>query len=134
MDYGHSLQNIHVMSMQNVVLFYHYIYYELNIYIYIYIYISRPARKPPLWTRRKVSTRISFVWIFCFSNRYTAPVSPWDGMYRPGSVCADCAGWSRSIHDAEAILLVFSREGSYIHLFKKFTISKKPPRTYCYSR
>ena len=68
--------------------------------------MSRPSRKPTLWTQRKVSTRISLsmphtltrvdtfrlLWVFCFKNHYSIPASiPGDGMCRPGSVCADCA-------------------------------------------
>ena len=82
---------------------------------------SRPATKPALWTLRKVSTLISLsmprrlirtdsfrlMWIFCYRNHYSIPLSPWDGMSRPGSVCADSAGWSGSIHYADAIMLVF---------------------------
>ena len=34
-------------------------------------------------------------------------------MCRLWSACGDCAGWSGSIHYAAAILLVFSRDGSY---------------------
>ena len=41
-------------------------------------------------------------------------LSPWYGTCRPGSVCADCAVWSGSIHYAEAIMLVFSRDGSCV--------------------
>ena len=77
----------------------------------------------------KVSTRISLsmprkptrtdtfrlLWIFCFGNHKSIPVSPWNGMCRSGSVCADCAGWSGSIHYAEAILFGFSRDGSYVN-------------------
>ena len=85
-----------------------------------------PAKKTTtLWTLRKVSTRISIsmpreliriytfrlLWIFCFMNHYFIPLSSRDGMRRPGSVCADCAGWSGSIYYAEAIMLVFSRDG-----------------------
>ena len=84
--------------------------------------------KPTSWTLRKVSTKISLsmprrltrvdtfrlLWIFCFRNHYSISLSPWDGMYRPGSVCSDCAGWSGSLHYAEAILLVFSRDGSNV--------------------
>ena len=91
-------------------------------------YMSRSARKPTLWTLRKVSTRISIItprmltrldtfrllWIFCFWNYYSTHLPPWDGMCRSGSVCADCTGWSGSTHYAEAILLDFSRDGSYV--------------------
>ena len=103
-----------------------------------YYYMSRPARKPTLWTLRKVSTRISLskplskpprltrtdtfhlLWIFCFRHHYSIPVSPWDGMCRPGLACADCAGWSGSIHYEEVIMLVFSRDGSYMNLGWRF--------------
>ena len=79
--------------------------------------MSRPVRKPTLWTLRKVSTWIRIdtfrlLWIFCFRNNYSIPLSPWDRMCHPGSVCTDCAGWSGSIHYAEAIMLVFSWNGS----------------------
>ena len=88
--------------------------------------LSRLARKPTLWALSKVSTRISLsmpcrltridtfwlLWIFCFRNHYSIPLSAGDGMCRPRSVCADCAGWSDSIHCAEAIMLVFSRDSS----------------------
>ena len=51
-------------------------------------HLSRPARKPTLWTPRKVSTRISLsmprrliriytfrlLWIFCFGNHYSIPL------------------------------------------------------------
>ena len=95
-----------------------------------WLYMSLPAMKPTLWTLCKVSTRISLsmpckltriynfrlLWIFCFRNHYAIPISTWDGMYRPGWVCVDCAGWSWSIHYAEAIMLVFSRDGSYMNM------------------
>ena len=88
--------------------------------------IYEPFRDKTLWTLRKVSTRISLsiphrltridtfclLWIFRFRNHYSIPLSSWDGMCRPGSVCADCAGWSGSIHNAE--MLVFSRYGSFL--------------------
>ena len=115
-------------------------FYEKRPALYIYIRfwqlsliqkltrnMSRPARKPTLWTLRKVSTRIStsmprrltridtfrLLWIFCFRNHYSIPLSTWNGMCRPGLACADCAGWSGSIHYAEAIMC-FLRDGSYI--------------------
>ena len=92
--------------------------------------MSRPTRKPTLWTLRKISTWISLsmpwrltrtdtfrlLWIFCFMNHYSIPLSPWDGMYRPGLAWADCAGWSWSIHYAESIMLVFLWNSSYIHV------------------
>ena len=85
--------------------------------------MSRPARKPTLWTLRKVSTRISLnmprrltradtfclLWIFCFRNHYSIPLSPRNGMCRPGLACAYCIV---SIHFADTIMLVFSRNGS----------------------
>ena len=53
-------------------------------------HMSRPARKPTLWTLRKVYTRISLsmprrlsrtdtfriLWIFCFRNHYSIPIYP----------------------------------------------------------
>ena len=71
-----------------------------------YIDMSRSARKPTLWTLRKVSTRISIsmtrrfprtatsrlLWIFCFRYHYSITLSPCDGMCRHESACADCAG------------------------------------------
>ena len=54
------------------------------------------------------------LWIFCFRNHYSIPLSPWDGMCRPGIACADCAVLSWSNHFAESIMLVFSRDGSYV--------------------
>ena len=108
-------------------------------------YMSRPARKPTLWTLRKSLTRISLSmphrltridtfrlkWIFCFRNHYSIPLSPWYGMCWPGSVCA---GWSGSIHSAEVIMLVFSQDGSYVFALLGFysvfkTISVISPAT-----
>ena len=57
--------------------------------------MSRPARKPTLWTLYKVSTRISLsmlrrltrtdtfrlLWIFCFRNHYSVPLR-WNVMAR----------------------------------------------------
>ena len=60
------------------------------------------------------------LWIFCFRNQYSISLSPWDGMCRQGSVCADGAGWSGSTHYAEGIMLVFSPDVSYT---KKWKIS-----------
>ena len=76
--------------------------------------MSCPARKPTVWTLRKVSTQIilsmprrltridhfascglSVSWIITLNILYT------------------CAGWSGSIHYTEAIVLVFSPDGSY---------------------
>ena len=95
--------------------------------------LNRPARKPTLWILRKALTRISLrmrrrltriytfrlLWMFYFRNHYPIPLSPWEGMCGPGSVCADCTGWSGSIHYAEAILLVFSLDGSYRFPFSR---------------
>ena len=39
-------------------------------------------------------------------------------MCRPRLACEDCAGWSGSIHYAETIVLVFSRNGSKSCLFQ----------------
>ena len=89
--------------------------------------MSLHPRKSTLWSLRKVSTRMSLsmprrltriensrqLWIFWFRSQYSIPLFPWDGMCRPGSVCADCAGWSESIHYAETTMLVFSDAGSY---------------------
>ena len=61
---------------------------------------------------RKVSTRINLsmprrltridtfrlLWIFCFKNHYSIPLSPWDEMCRPGSVCADIKTLSYTRH------------------------------------
>ena len=100
----------------------------------------RLARKPTWWTLCKISNWISrsmqrrltrsdnfrVLWNFCFRNHYSIPISPWDGMCRPGLACADCAGLSGSIHYAEPIMLAFStkrliyqrQNGSYmIHAF-----------------
>ena len=85
------------------------------------VYISRSTRQPALWTLRKASTRISLsmpcrlnrtdtvriLWIFCLRNHSSIPLSPWDGIGRPGLACANCAGWSGSIHYAESIMFVF---------------------------
>ena len=93
--------------------------------------MSRSTRKPTLLTPRKVSTRISLsmprrltrtdtfrlLWIFCFRNHYFTPLSTWDGMFRPGLACADCAGWSGSIHYADPIMLVFSWNGSDVFIY-----------------
>ena len=60
-----------------------------SIHIDITYTTSRPARKPTLWTLRKVLTRISLImprrlnridsfrllWIFCFRNHYSIPLS-----------------------------------------------------------
>ena len=72
--------------------------------------LSLPARKPTLRTPISLSmlrklTRIDtfrLLLISCFRNHYSIPLSPWDGMCRPGSVCAD---WYGSIHYAEVIFL-----------------------------
>ena len=58
------------------------------------------------------------LWIFCFRNHYSLPLSPCDGMCRPGLDFADCAGLSGSIHYAESIMLVFSWNGSYLYKIK----------------
>ena len=90
--------------------------------------MSRPTRKPTLWTLHEVSTRISrsmprrltrtytfrLLWIFCFRNHYSIPLSPLYGVCRPGSFCADCTVWSGSIYYAEVILFVLSRNGSFV--------------------
>ena len=91
-------------------------------------HLGHPKRKPTLWNLRKVSTWISLsmprrltrtgnfhlLWIFCFRNHYSIPpLYPWDRMCRPGLACADCAGWSGSIHYAESMMLVFSWNGSF---------------------
>ena len=47
--------------------------------------------------------------MFCFKNHYSIPLSPYDGMCRPGLACVS---WSGTIHYAESILLVFSWNGS----------------------
>ena len=92
-------------------------------------YVSRLLRKPTLWTLLKGSIQISLsmlrrlTWtdnvrllkIFCFRNHYSLPPSPWDGMCRHGLACVDCVCWSGLIHYAEAIMLVFSRNSSYMH-------------------
>ena len=95
---------------------------------YLNMILSRPTRKLTVWTLRKVSTRISLIvprrltqtntfrllWIFSFANHYSIPpFPPWDGMCRPALACADCAGWSGSIHYAEYIMLFFSWYRSY---------------------
>ena len=91
------------------------------------LYMSHPARKPTLWTQRNVSTRISLsmprrltridtfrlLWIFCFRNHYSITSIPRDGMCWSGLAYVDCADWYELIHYAEAIMLVFSRDGSY---------------------
>ena len=96
----------------------------------LWINMSHSTRKPTLLTLRNVSTRISLsiprrltridtfclLWIFCFRNHYSLPLLLWDGMCRSGLACADCAGWSGSIHYAESIMLVLSWNGSYILL------------------
>ena len=69
--------------------------------------LSHPARKLTLWTMRKVSTRISLImphrriqtdtfrllWIFCFRNHYTIPLSHWNRMCWPGLACASPLCW-----------------------------------------
>ena len=47
-----------------------------------------------------------------FQESLVYSLSTWDGKCRPGLACADCAGWSESIHYAGSIMLVFSRDGS----------------------
>ena len=89
-------------------------------------YLSRPVRLW-LWTLRKVRIRISIImshryirmdafhllWIFCFRNHYSIPLSRRDGTCRPGSICADSKGWSGSIHYAESIMFRFSQDGFF---------------------
>ena len=41
-------------------------------------------------------------------------------MCRPGLACANCAGWSGSIHYSESIMLVSSWNGSYITYMRLF--------------
>ena len=97
-------------------------------------HLRRYARKPTVWIMRKVSTRNSLslprrltradtfrlLWIFCFRNHYSILLSPWDGMRRPGLACADCAGWSGSIHSAETTILGFLAERLIYHTVIKF--------------
>ena len=81
-----------------------------------------------VWTLHIVLTRISLsmprrltrtdtfylLWIFCFWNNYSIH---WDGMCWPRLACA---GWSGSIHYADAIMLVFMWNSSfviYLHIF-----------------
>ena len=100
--------------------------------------LSYLARKPTLWTLRKASTWISLSmphrltrlytfrlqWIFCFKNHYSLPLSPCDGMCRSGSVCAECAGWSGSIHYAESIILLFfSPHGSPVKQTNRYAVA-----------
>ena len=40
---------------------------------------------------------------------------PWDEMCWPGLACADCAGWSGSIHYTKSTMFVFSWIDSYIY-------------------
>ena len=96
--------------------------------------LSRLVRIPTLWTLRKVSTRITLsiprrltrtetvhlLWIFCFRNHYSVPLSP---LRRNVSAQISLCGlWRliRAIHNAEAIMLVFSLDGSSV-LFIKST-------------
>ena len=51
------------------------------------------------------------LWMFYFRSHYSIPLSY--GLCRPRLACADCACWSVSVHYAEAIMLVFSWNGSY---------------------
>ena len=92
--------------------------------------MNRSSRKPTLWTLRKVSTRISLsmprrltwtdtfrlLWIFCFRNHYSIPLSSWDGMCRPGLACA---GWSGSIHCIIIRLLFQSNMLRYISNYQE---------------
>ena len=70
--------------------------------------------------------------IFYFRNHYSIPLSPWDRMCRPGSVCVDCGGWSGSIHYAEAIMLGFSQDGSNIVDRNSVSVTFSRPCT-CFS-
>ena len=86
--------------------------------------MSLPARKPTLWTLRKVFTRISLsmprrltridnsrlLWIFCFRDHYANSLS---SLIRNISARISLLGvrmliWS--IHYAEAIMLIISRD------------------------
>ena len=60
--------------------------------------------KTTLWAMRNASSPISMCspQIFCFRNRYSSPISPWDGMCRTGLACADSACWSGSIQYVES--------------------------------
>ena len=68
--------------------------------------------------------------VFCFRNRYSIPLSPLDGICRPGSVWAGSARSSRSIQYADSIMLVFSRDGSQTFICLTGSgISKKSTQT-----
>ena len=87
--------------------------------------MSRPTRKPTLWTLRKVSTRISLslprrlipvdtfrlLWIFCFRNHCIIPISPE----------TECVGPDQSARTAQADLdrYITERPYSYHYYFLK---------------
>ena len=88
-------------------------------------HLSRITRKLTLW---EVSTRISLsrlrrltridtfrrLWIFCFRNHYSIPLSPREGMCRPGLACTD---WTAQAdlgrYITQAIMLVISWNSSF---------------------
>ena len=93
------------------------------------LYMSRSMWMPTLLTLHKLSTQITLsmprrltqidtfrlLWIFCFRNYYSIPLSPWDRMCQPRLACKDCAGWSGSIHYAESIMFLLIR---LIYIYK----------------
>ena len=68
---------------------------------------DQPKHAAQAYPERHFSPTVDFL----FQESLLYASIPRDGMCRPGSVCADCAAWSGSIHYAEAIMLVFSRDG-----------------------
>ena len=119
--------------------------YVQQCYLIQTLHLSRTARNPTVWTLRNVSTRISLsipyrlirtgtfrlLWIFCIRNHYSIHLSPWDGMSGSGSVCVDFAGGSGSIHNEEAIMLVFSRNGSFVNKNTSMPAKNKIKLVWC---
>ena len=78
---------------------------SLSAFLDLYNKVSRPARKPTLWTLRKVLTRIRFS-VSGITTLY---------IYLPKTECVGRISLRRliwSIHNADAIMLVFSQDGT----------------------
>ena len=97
-----------------------------TIMMYIYIWVN-PRENRHYGALRRESIRISqnmsrrltrtdtfrLLRIFRFRNHYYIPLYPWNGICPSGLDCANCAGWSESIHYTESMKLVFSWNGWY---------------------
>ena len=85
--------------------------------------LDQPKHAAQAYPDRHFSPPVDF--LFQESLLYTS--IPWDGRCRSGSVCA---GWSGSIHYADAIMLVFSLYGSFVVRGKWLNDSKSETPKY----